>query len=129
MIQKIFLKNAYRCEFGNHDVLINLLTNWDDFYWLTGEFPPTFNMILNQIGHVIPVRRGPQNVLDLENQVILIMSFFLILCKFLTILIHILEQLYLISSIKGTPCDDMVVTVSYHDTLGNDVQVTCQCCS
>ena len=58
-----------RCQLGNHDVLINLLTNWDEFYWLTGEFPPTFNMILTQIRQSIPRRRGPNNVLDLENQV------------------------------------------------------------
>ena len=69
MLNDIHIFWKSRCNFGNHDVLMSLLTNWDDFFWLTGEFPPTFNMIIQQIQQRLGRRRGRRNILDLENQV------------------------------------------------------------
>ena len=60
----------FRCALGNHDVLTHLQTNWDDFYWLTGEFPPTFHILLMEIHGLQVRRRGRHNILSIENQVI-----------------------------------------------------------
>ena len=60
---------GYRCTMGNHDVLTILQTNWDDFYWLTGEFPPTFDLLLHHLQQIRQQRVGRRKLLDFGNQV------------------------------------------------------------
>ena len=49
-----------------------LIRNWDHFYWLTGEIPPTFQLLMDEIRDHIPIRVvGRNTVLNIENQVLL----------------------------------------------------------
>ena len=49
--------------------MTRLRTNWDDFYWLTGEFPPTFDILITEIIGLNNRRQGPHNILTVNNQV------------------------------------------------------------
>ena len=44
--------------------------NWNHFFWLTGEIPPTLNDAVNDVSAIVTCRKsGKQNVLSLRNQV------------------------------------------------------------
>ena len=44
--------------------------NWDDFYWLTGEIPPSLNYLVEEIEHDINFMTVGRNaILDFRNQV------------------------------------------------------------
>ena len=58
-----------RCALGNHDVITNLRTNWDGFFWLTGEFPPTYDLIVHQVIQIMPRNRGRRHMLSVQNRV------------------------------------------------------------
>ena len=48
----------------------NLKTNWNHFFWLTGEIPPTFELLVERIRQLRQAnRRGRKFRLDLTNQV------------------------------------------------------------
>ena len=55
----------------NCDVWVNLSTNWDHFFWLTGEFPHTLQIIVDKIQtkFFIKNQRGPKVLLSVRNQV------------------------------------------------------------
>ena len=45
-------------------------SNWDHFYWLTGEVPSSFNSLLQQLRRIYHQRPGGKCcALDLRNQV------------------------------------------------------------
>ena len=48
-----------------------LIRNWNHFYWLTGEIPPTFQLLMDEMSEYLPVKTcGRSSVLNIENQVI-----------------------------------------------------------
>ena len=53
------------------DLWTKLQRNWKFFFWLTGEFPPTLQLIVDGIqNEFMPnVNRGRPQILDLRNQV------------------------------------------------------------
>ena len=61
----------YRATNRNSDVWLNLSSNWDHFFWLTGEFPATLQIISDKIQSrfVRQNHRGPKGVLSYRNQV------------------------------------------------------------
>ena len=51
-----------------------LSTNWDHFYWLTGEVPHSMNLLVNRIRQIYKKRpSGRRSVLNIRNQVLLTM--------------------------------------------------------
>ena len=63
---------AYLCRAMNQtrDVWALLETNWDHFYWLTGETPHTMLILVEAMRNRVPRRRfGRPQVLDFRNQV------------------------------------------------------------
>ena len=47
-----------------------LIRNWNHFYWLTGEIPPTFNLLMDELQEYLPRKSaGQTSALDIENQV------------------------------------------------------------
>ena len=53
------------------DVWRSLETNWTMFFWLTGEIPPTLQLLVDEIrrGYFPEVTRGRAQVIDFRNQV------------------------------------------------------------
>ena len=44
--------------------------NWDDFYWLTGEIPPTLRYLVEEIEDEINfMNLGRNPIIDFRNQV------------------------------------------------------------
>ena len=44
--------------------------NWNDFYWLTGEIPPSLNYLVEEIENDIHMlRMGRNHILDFKKQV------------------------------------------------------------
>ena len=47
------------------------IRNWNHFYWLTGEIPPTFNLLMDELNDYLPTKKtGHKCALNLENQVL-----------------------------------------------------------
>ena len=68
-IQCLF-KFICRPQYTHIDLRKELINNWNHFYWLTGEVPPTFNLLLDEIATNLPRKCVGQNpVLNIENQV------------------------------------------------------------
>ena len=61
----------FRSDSVKRDVWVNLERNWIDFFWLTGETPPTLNdLVLKLERRFHPfVHCGCRNLLDFKNQV------------------------------------------------------------
>ena len=61
------------------DVWGSLETNWNNFFWLTGETPITLSILVNQLyGHFIHVfHYGHRSKLDFRNQV----TFYIVQCQ------------------------------------------------
>ena len=54
----------------NNDVWLNLKTNWNDFYWLTGETPQSFKSLVHAIDEKYPFyHRANRSKLNIQNQV------------------------------------------------------------
>ena len=68
---------CYRCHLERTDFWTDLQRNWDIFYWLTGEIPPTmqalYDDLIQHYGHRIT--RG-KCVLSFRNQVPIYHSLF-----------------------------------------------------
>ena len=65
-LQKIICRN----ETENGDMWARLEHNWSHFYWLTGEIPPTLNLIVGRLETRFRRRqRGPKCKLTFLNQV------------------------------------------------------------
>ena len=62
----------FRATNTNSDVWLNILRNWNHFFWLTGEFPDTLQLVVSKIErrffHHYP--RGRRASLSVRNQVI-----------------------------------------------------------
>ena len=67
----ISLITCYRSTNRSPDVWVNLETNWNHFYWLTGEIPVSLSIMCDKIkSKFIPYRdSGRRNSLDFRNQV------------------------------------------------------------
>ena len=64
----VFVFNRVTTE--HHDMWEQLQNNWNHFFWLTGEIPPTFTKLVERIQQLVTVhRRGRKLILDLKNQV------------------------------------------------------------
>ena len=55
----------------NLDMWMILSNNWDNFYWLTGEIPPTLTLLVEEIENIFDTRRtsGRNGALNFRNQV------------------------------------------------------------
>ena len=75
LLGKYIAKGNFLCRATtvNSDVWVNLSTNWDHCFWLTGEFPDTLQIIVNKIERRFFIRnhRGPRTMLSVRNQVLL----------------------------------------------------------
>ena len=59
-----------RCEYSKNDMWSLLERNWDNFYWLTGEIPPTLNYLVEEIEDKVNLLHTGRNpVISFRNQV------------------------------------------------------------
>ena len=58
-----------REQYGSRDVWAYLERNWVFFFWLTGEIPPTLQLVVDGIQHEFNpnVNRGRPQILDFRN--------------------------------------------------------------
>ena len=61
-----------RSNTSTNDLWFTLEQNWDHFFWLTGDIPPSLNLIVNEIRPKLQIRgRGRKLSLSVRNQVCL----------------------------------------------------------
>ena len=60
-----------RTAYGPRDLWTVLETNWNFFFWLTGELPPTLSQLVNSLRNRFhdQIQLGRHPVLDFRNQV------------------------------------------------------------
>ena len=62
----------FRSIHNHNDMWALLETNWDNFYWLTGEIPPSLNYLVQEIENEINLLKcGCNAVMTFRNQVLL----------------------------------------------------------
>ena len=63
-----------RCVDNSHDVWKDLSTNWNHFYWLTGETPVSMQIIIEGIReNFFNYHLHGNNRLDFRNQILLVL--------------------------------------------------------
>ena len=66
------MHSLYRSALYHHDFWTYLETNWDNFYWLTGELPFTLQSLVQKLNEIRPISvRGRKPCLSFRNQVLL----------------------------------------------------------
>ena len=72
IVFKYFVCNCSRSRFEENEVWNNLQTNWNHFFWLTGETPETLQILVNALHRNFFMHRqyGRKSSLDLRHQVL-----------------------------------------------------------
>ena len=71
LVLSFYLFNFYRATLHDNDVWRSMQSNWNHFFWLTGETPETLQILVNILNRRFFWHRqyGRRSSLDLRHQV------------------------------------------------------------